>query len=241
MKLIRITAAAAVLASPAAFAGSFTGNVGVVSDYMFRGLDQSANGAAVQGGVDYGADSGLYAGLWVSNAALAGGNEADAYVGYGLELGAFKLDFGAIYYAYTEDSEIGTAANVDYAEVFVGGAVGPVSVKLFYAPEFGLDQSGAVSGDADKNEMLYFSASFDLPVSDSVTLVPQIGMTAGDGAKDAFGDEYMDYSLTVTKKLENDWSASLAVIGTDLEPNGLTGATSDNPKFVIGIRRAFKI
>lgn len=234
---IRLAAAAAVLASPAAFAGSFTGNVSVVSDYMFRGLDQSADGAAVQGGFDYAFDSGVYAGLWVSNAALAGGNEADLYAGYGLDIGGFRLDGGAIFYVFTEDTEVGNAPNTDYAEIYVGGAVGPASVKLFYAPEFGLDQGGAVSGDADKNEMLYFSASFDLPISDVVSLVPQVGMTVGDGAKDAFGDEYLDYSVTAVAKLDNDWSASLAIVGTDLEP----GTDSDNPKFVIGVKKVFKL
>lgn len=238
MLLIRITAAAVLLASPAVFAGTLTGNVGVVSDYMFRGLDQSANGAAVQGGVDYGFDNGIYTGLWVTNAALAGGNEADVYAGYGMTLGAFKLDFGAIYYLFSEDTEQGTAPNTDYAEIYASGTVGPATIRLFYAPEFGLDKGGAISGDPDKNEMLYFSASVDLPFNETLSLVPQIGFSAGDGVKDAFGDEYIDYSLTATKKLENDWSVSLALIGTNLEPNP---ANNDNPKFVIGFKKNFKI
>ncbi len=238
MTSIRIAALAIALASPAVFAGSLTGNVGVVSDYMFRGLDRSDNGAAVQGGVDYGFDNGIYSGLWVTNSALAGGNEADIYAGYGLTLGSFKLDFGAVYYLFSEDTEQGSAPNKDYAEVYASSAVGPVTVHLFYAPEFGLDQGGAISGDPEKNEMLYFSASVNLPFNDTLSLVPQVGLSAGDGVKDAFGDEYLDYSLTAIKKLENDTSVSLALVGTNLESNP---ANDDNPKFVIGFKKNFKI
>ena len=233
---------AALLASPAAMAGKLNGNVGVVSDYMFRGLDQSTGGAAVQGGVDYEFDilAGLYTGLWVSNASIAGGNEADVYAGYGLKLGEFNLDGGVIYYAYTEDTEIGNAKNLDYAELYVGGSIGPASMKVFYAPEFGRD-TGAIapspSGDPDKNELLYVTASVNLTLTDTISFIPQIGFSAGDGAKDAFGDEYTDYSITAVKKLKDDMSVSLAIVGTDLDVAG----NSDNPKFVIGFKKSFKV
>src|SRR5258706_11558260 len=117
---------AAVLASSGAIAGNFNGNASVVSDYMFRGIDQSIVGAAVQGGVDYGFDIGAYTGFWVTNSSVGGGNEADVYGGYGIKLGEFDLDGGLIYYAYTEDTENGlTNHNFDYAELYVGGSIGP--------------------------------------------------------------------------------------------------------------------
>jgi uncharacterized protein (TIGR02001 family) len=246
MKCVKVLAgAAAVLGSTTAMAGTLTGNVGVVSDYMFRGIDQSAQGAAVQGGVDSGFKFGLYTGLLVPNAAAANGNEADVYVGYGLTLAGISLDGGVIYYAYTEDTEAvntGTRTNLDYAEAYIGGSLGPVSLKVFYAPEFGADTGGAVTGDNDKNEMMYATISATLALTQTVSVTPQIGMTTGDGAKDAFGDEYADYSITATKKLKDDMSVSLAVIGTDLETTVAPGVTnSDNPKFVIGFKRNFKI
>lgn len=238
---------ASLLASSAAMAGKLNGNIGVVSDYMFRGLDQSGNsGAAVQGGVDYEFDFGLYTGLWVSNAALAGGNEADAYVGYGLKLGEFNLDGGVIYYAYTEDTEGPPgpgAKNLDYAELYVGGSIGPAAVKVFYAPEFRRDFGGPNRQPDD--ELLYVTASVTLTLTDSISFIPQVGFSAGDGAKGAFGDEYTDYSLTAIKKLKDEMSVSLAVIGTDLDNYtggvGSTPGSSDNPKFVIGFKKNFKL
>lgn len=246
MKFQKLLAGAiAVLSSSVATAGTLTGNVGVVSDYMFRGIDQSTNGAAVQGGVDYGFNFGLYTGLWVTNSAIAGGNEADAYVGYGRKLGEFNLDGGVIYYAYTEDTEAANPAspgatlnNFDYAEVYIGGSVGPASLKVFYAPEYGGDTGGP---DGEKSELMYVTASATLTLTDTLSFTPQIGFSAGDGAKDAFGDEYTDYSITATKRLKDDMSVSLAIVGTDLDNlNGVAG-NGDNPKFVIGFKRNFKI
>ena len=239
MKFKHIAAAGALLASSGAMANDLTGNAGAVSTYMFRGVDQTG-GAAIQGGADYTFDFGLYTGLWVSNSTVGGGNESDVYVGYGLKLGDFGLDAGAIYYGYSEDTE--TGANTDYAEVFVGGTFGPAALKVFYAPEFGRDQGGAVSGDADKNELLYITASAALPLSDTLTLTPQIGFSSGDGVKDAFGDEYTDYSLTVTKTLKDDLSVSLAVVGSNIDPLDPANAKSnDSPKFVVGFKKNFDI
>lgn len=246
MKAKYLLAGCALLAANSAMAGSLTGNIGVVSDYMFRGIDQSTKGAAVQGGVDYGFDFGAYTGLWVTNNALGGGNEADVYGGYGMKLGMFNLDAGLIYYAYTEDTETPTATgvrgNTDYAEVYVGGGVGPVSLKVFYTDKFGGDTNATnVTGDPERNELLYATASATLDLNDTISLTPQVGFSSGDGVKDAYGDEYTDYSLTATKKLKDDMSVSLAVVGTDLKNfNGFTD-NKDDPKFVLGFKKNFKI
>lgn len=236
-----IAGAAMALASSAVSAGELVGNIGAVSTYMFRGVDQSS-GAAVQGGVDYGFDFGLYAGAWISNSFAGGGNEADVYVGYGLDLGGVTLDAGVIYYGYTEDTENGLQ-NGDYGEVYLGGAWRGFAAKVFYTPEFGGDTpagSGAPtgSGDPEKNDLLYATASFSLGLGETVALTPQVGFTSGDGAKDGFGDEYLDYSLTAVKKLEDDLSVSLAAIGTDRED---ASGNKDNPKFVVGVRKTFDL
>ena len=65
MRKIRVVAVLSLGLSPAAFAGA-TANLGAVSEYMFRGVEQSA-GVAAQGGLDFSTDLGFYAGTWVSN------------------------------------------------------------------------------------------------------------------------------------------------------------------------------
>jgi len=46
---------------------SFSANIGVVSNYMWRGVTQTQDGPAVQGGLDFTHESGFSAGIWASN------------------------------------------------------------------------------------------------------------------------------------------------------------------------------
>jgi len=46
---------------------SFSANIGVVSNYIWRGVTQTGDQAAVQGGLDVAHESGFYAGTWASN------------------------------------------------------------------------------------------------------------------------------------------------------------------------------
>jgi len=65
-------------------------NVGLYSQYIFRGLTQTANKPAIQGGVDYTNASGFYLGTWASNVSWLGDSrsydnaslELDLYGGY---------------------------------------------------------------------------------------------------------------------------------------------------------------
>lgn len=46
---------------------TLTGNLGFVTDYRFRGISQTFEQPAIQGGIDYSHASGFYAGTWASN------------------------------------------------------------------------------------------------------------------------------------------------------------------------------
>lgn len=46
---------------------TLSGNIGITSQYVFRGLTQTDGKPAIQGGLDYVHSSGLYAGTWLSN------------------------------------------------------------------------------------------------------------------------------------------------------------------------------
>ena len=117
-RLISTTLAAA-LAGGALFSGaaaaqssmgvSVSGNVGVFSNYVWRGFTQNADEAAVQGGMDAASDTGLYVGAWMSN--LEGGDyEADLYGGWSGEFEGFGVDVGVLRYFFpaSEDSNIFT-------------------------------------------------------------------------------------------------------------------------------------
>lgn len=251
MKLKHIAAAAALMASGSAFAG-VTGNVGAFSEYMFRGLEQE-NGAAVQGGVDYSHGSGLYAGAWASNAAVGGGSELDVYGGFAGKVSDFSYDVGAIYYYYPEDEESGftplndtTPASpdgVDYYEVYVGGGFGPVSAKVFFTDDFG--NTG--------EDSIYATVSGTFPLSSTVNLIAQIGSSSGDAYKNngatpnlvgdvngnVVDDDYIDYSLTLTKTLDAGFVASFALIGSNADYVG--GTDDEGIKPVIGLKKTFDL
>src|SRR5450631_2027932 len=46
---------------------TLTGNFGLFSQYIFRGLSQTGHQPAAQGGFDFAHESGFYAGTWASN------------------------------------------------------------------------------------------------------------------------------------------------------------------------------
>ena len=93
---------------------TFTGNVGLYSQYVFRGISQTNEKPAVQGGFDLGHKSGFYVGTWASNISwistdirsphrrrASSSMEWDFYGGYKGSLPAdFGYDLGVLYYWY---------------------------------------------------------------------------------------------------------------------------------------------
>ncbi len=87
--IVLATAVAAVLTSGVA-AAELSGNAAFTSNYIWRGVTQTTDQAAGQGGVDWGFGSGFYVGTWVSNVDFSGlgdGYEMDVYAGCGGEAG----------------------------------------------------------------------------------------------------------------------------------------------------------
>jgi uncharacterized protein (TIGR02001 family) len=144
-KLVLVSAVAAALAAPAAvFAQAapaaapasphtFTANVGLSSDYLFRGISQSHGRPAISGGLDYSHASGFYLGLWGSSISwvsdaqnTAVPTEIDVYGGYKNTFagGDWNYDLGYITYNYpgSKDVKANNSAKADTQEVY--GALG---------------------------------------------------------------------------------------------------------------------
>ncbi len=245
MEFKRSVISAAVLGatvfSGSALAGTTSVNVGMTSDYLFRGLPQSG-GAAVQGGVDFAADSGFYAGAWASTIGFAtgfggAGSELDLYAGFGGEAGAIGYDFGAIYYYYSEEDE---AADPDpdpsnnTFELYGSLSAGMFSVGVYFAPDtyFAVDESA-----------FGLSLGFSAPLTDAMTFDASIQHNGGDanelivqglGSDD---DSYIDYSIGINAENESGLFMGLALVGTDLE----SGSEDDNMKVIVSGGFAFDI
>lgn len=237
MKAVNLIAAGtlvgATLMSTSALAG-LSGNVGVVSEYMFRGVGQSG-GAAVQGGLDYEFESGLYVGTWVSNISFGGGTEQDLYIGYATSLGEIDLDLSALYYWYPEEDESGSELST--LEFAVGVGFGPVTVGYALATE-----NNFFIGDGNGEEAGYLSVGLSLPVSETLSFDAGFGLYSGDeierflasiGSTD---DSYTDITIGLSTELEGGYAASFQYIMTDID-----GGSDDDPKFVVGLSKGFDL
>ncbi len=125
-------------------------NVGVTTDYLFRGVTQTQHNPALSGGIDYSHVSGLYAGAWLSNQSWVktGGTagsgdpfksssnlELDLYGGYKGTLPAdVGYDVGLIHYHYNGKRSGAPAgyATPDTTEAYVAGSWKMVSLKYSY-------------------------------------------------------------------------------------------------------------
>jgi uncharacterized protein (TIGR02001 family) len=123
---------------------TLTGNVGLFSQYIFRGLTQTDRKPALQGGFDYAhAPTSLYAGTWASNiswlkdgappAYSRGGSlEWDFYAGWKPTFGDFTFDIGTLYYWYPGDALPG-APKADTWEVYGGVGWKWLNAKYSYS------------------------------------------------------------------------------------------------------------
>ena len=112
-------------------------NVTLATDYAFRGVSQTDNQFAIQGGFDWASDMGLYVGTWASNVDsefFGGGTdpqiELDLYGGYANELSnGFGYDLGYLRYQYPGGGDFNTN------EFYARGSYKGFSASVNYSPE----------------------------------------------------------------------------------------------------------
>jgi uncharacterized protein (TIGR02001 family) len=199
-------AVTAVLTLPGVAAAELSGNVSLVSDYRFRGLSQTFQRPALQGGFDYAHPSGLYLCNWNSNVSsdlFPNANlEMDLYGGYRREFGDFGLDIGAIYYYYP-GSVAPDGGKIDNTEIYVGGSWRWVSLKYYHAvSDFFSVPDTKGSGYLDVTASLEFGAGW--------TAVGHVGRQRVKNIDDA---DYTDWKLGVTKDV-GGWILGAAYVDT---------------------------
>lgn len=193
--------------APAAFAEeaathTFTGNFGLTTDYLFRGVSQTQNKPAVQGGVDYAHASGLYAGVWGSNVKWvdAGGYkdnnslELDLYGGYKGAMGPISYDVGAIRYFYPGDY-VQNATSPDTTEVYLGLGWEFLTFKYSHVVS-----ENFVGWKGTANQKTRGSQYYDLSAAYNLDGGWGIGAHVGyQHVKDNTDASYTDWNLFVSK------------------------------------------
>jgi uncharacterized protein (TIGR02001 family) len=237
-RAIAIGMLAAAWAGPALAETSFSGNVALVTDYVFRGISQSNEDLALQGGFDLTDSSGFYAGLWASsidfNDATDANLEVDLYGGYRGAFGesGWGYDVGVIYYAYP-DADVSPEYN--FVEVY--GA-------LSYAVENGPTLTGKISVSPEfffeSGTATYIEAMASMPLSEVFSVSGGVGYQDIEDAA-AFGaDSYTTFNIGGTASF-----AGFALDGRyfdsdaeDFAPGGTYFANNGDGRFVVKLSRA---
>ena len=147
MKIFTSTLAAAALLTAAGSATALediSANATLATDYVFRGVSQTDNKAAIQGGLDWGYDFEpvrWYIGAWGSNIdsdffADDPVMELDIYTGLSGEIGDFSYDAGWLRYFYP------TASINNTTEWHLGGGWKWFGATVYYSDDwFATDES----------------------------------------------------------------------------------------------------
>lgn len=208
--------------APAAAMAELSGNIGAASNYVFRGVSLTNDGAQISGGLDYGHETGLYAGTWISN--IQGSYEVDLYAGYGGEIGnGFSYDVGYLYYAFPDlnDADYGEVYGSLSYEWFTAGIAYTVNSQV---NESALTQDLFVEGD------LYYFGSVSIPLENNWSIGGTIGYYDFD--EDNFGGaeaSYVHGQIDITKSAGEFGDFTLSV---SLAEETAAGGTGDVLPFV---------
>jgi len=216
MKTLKLTllAAAATLAMGSAAAAQespVSFNVGVASDYVFRGVSQTNEDPQVFGGVDFTIGEIGYAGIWASNVDFGDDTaaEVDFYAGVTPTLGVASMDFGVVYYAYVDAP---TAADFDFWEFSASGTIpaGPAEVgaALYYSPDF-----FGGTGDA-----FYYEVNAAAPLTERLSVSGAVGRQEVDT-----GIDYTTWNLGVGFAINDTLGLDLRYHDTDEDGLGKIG------------------
>lgn len=207
-----------------------TSNIGLTSNYVYRGITQTIGKPALQGGFDYAHASGLYVGLWGSNVSWITGSgstgeaslELDTYLGYkGGFAGDFSYDVGAVRYNYLGDyvPAAGGYVKADTSEVY--GAIGYQWITLKYSYSLG---DFLTVPEAKGTSYLELNASYTLADA-GVTLGAHYGKQTYKGTfadslvSSSLDPSYTDYKVSISKDFSG-YVLGLAYTNTNAKAGG---------------------
>ncbi len=206
---------AGLLSAGAAHA-EVSGSITLTSDYLFRGVTQTDEKPALQGGLEWADESGLYVGAWGSSISwlsdsdpdISSQLELDVFAGFRGEFGdsGFGYDVGAVYYWYPGSYPAGFN-KADTTELYAGVSWNILSAKYSYAVTdlFGIPDSDG-SSNLDVGVGWEFAPSWTL---NGAVGKQWVAGTAGTAT-------YAFWSAGVGKAFDNGFDIALNVNDNDL-------------------------
>lgn len=209
--VLALLISAPVMAEEAAADASphtFTANVGLFSQYIFRGISQTNEDPALQGGFDYAHSSGFYIGTWASNISWlrdsytdgtdgfgyrSSSLEVDIYAGFANEIGdtGIGYDVGLLQYLYPGSK--GGTPTADTLEAYGALSYGWLTAKYSYA------LSDEVFQVTNADGSYYAELNLEVPLGETgVTAGAHYGHQKFEGPS---GFSYNDYKLSLAYDL----------------------------------------
>lgn len=238
-------AAAPAAAAPAP-AYTISYNVGLYSQYVFRGLTQTDEKPALQAGVDFTHASGFYVGAWGSNISwLEDGGyydnsslELDVYGGFRNTIGSTGLgyDVGVLQYIYPGNKTALAAATADTTEVYGALSYQWLQAKVSYI----VSDSGL--GNANASGSYYAELNANYPIgATGITANAHVGRQKFDGNALDSVYSYTDWKIGATKAFSNGVNVGAYYTDTNARDAGYiyTGKNIGDGTFTAFVQKTF--
>jgi len=224
---------AGALAAPAQAEMEVSANVALVSDYRFRGISQSDEDIAIQGGFDVAFDNGIYIGTWGSSVDFdddgsLGSLELDYYIGWSGDITEnTSIDVGYLYYDYPGDDSDGEG---DYQEIYASFSWMDLTLGFAYSDDYYFET----------DTFFYYYAQYSFALAENVSLDLHVGyndLEKDGGFLATDEDSYTDYSIGVT------WSVAgidlgAAYVGTTLDDEDVFDTDWGEDTVVVSISKS---
>ena len=218
----------------AAFA-QMSGDLSLLSDYRFRGESLTEGRPAAQASLAYDHASGLFLGALISNVHIepsASGLSGQFYGGYVRPFAEQKSwEVGAVTYVFPHPS---VPPNYDYSEIFVGGSIDRLSLRLYYSRNYFQTGSSA----------MYSELSAEQPLIEHVALLGHLGYlrinSTARSASQERGSSRADFLIGVVWNVLS-FNLGFALTGTGSRRDSCPAGTGHcNTAAVASISRPFK-
>jgi uncharacterized protein (TIGR02001 family) len=214
--------AGSALADEHLAAFNINAEVALTTDYRFRGISQTDEEAAVQGGFTVDHKTGVYGGVWASS--MQSGSEVDYFAGYNFDLASLNIGAEYRYYDYTGDY----AVDPDYDEWSLTASAMGASVGVIYSEDY----SGSGS------EYIRYGVAYTVPVG-PVSFHAHAGLNDFDQPYFADGeDQYVDYEIAAMVDVADNVTVKAAWVGTDLEKASVGGLDLAEDAFILSVSAA---
>lgn len=227
-------AEAAKAAEPAS-PHTWSANIGLYGQYVFRGITYTRGKPAVQGSIDYSHSSGAYLGVWATNTSkdsglYDNGMEIDLYGGwvkqftedFGINLGflQFYYPMDGTYGSYTNNKAAFGDESLNTLELSAAATWKWFTLKYSYAVTdfFGINNTSMGDGKGDSDGSDYVELNFNYAFPHDINLALHAGHQRVEGRSQF---DYTDFLVGVNKNFSigqtTGWNAGVNWTTTDAD------------------------